>query len=164
MTLLLGLAMVLLVLRGRVWEAFGGAAMLFWLACQFCLEVASKIGVDHDNLRNGFLVSIELVLKESAVLGINAGLKLVGLNASIEAELKIAEQIRHPGDIGPVLHINKVMFALLQTDVAKLVGAVAFSEALLAEDAVTVQDESACVFEAEMAFVAVHLKLFVHLI
>lgn len=162
--LLLSLAMVLLVLRERVWEAFGGAAMLFWFAGQLGFKVASKIGVDHDNLRNGFLVPIELVLQEPAVLGINAGLKLVGLNASIEAELKIAEQIRHPGDIGPVLHINKVMLALLQTDVAKFIGPVAFSEALLAEDAVTVQDESACVFEAEMAFVAVHLELFVHLI
>lgn len=114
--LLLGLTVVLLVLRQGVWEAFGGAAMLFWLAGQLGLKIASKIRVDHDNLRNGVLVSIELVLQESTVLGINAGLKLVCLDASIEAELEIAEQIRHPADIGPILNINEVMLALLQTD------------------------------------------------
>lgn len=112
--------------------------MLFWLAGQLGLKITSKIGVDHDNLRNGVLVPIELVLQEPAVLGINAGLKLVCLNASIEAELEIAEQIRHPADIGPVLNINKVMLALLQTDGTEFIGAITFGEALLAENAVTV--------------------------
>lgn len=160
--LLLGLTVVLVMLRNRVREAFGRTAMLLWFACQFGLEVASKIRVNHHYFCNSVLVSVELVLEEPAVLSINAGLKLVRLDASIEAELKIAEQIGHPADIGPVLHINEVMFALLQADRTELIFAIAFGEALLAENAITVQDESACVFEAEVAFVAVHLELFVH--
>ena len=90
--------------------------MRSWFACQLGLEVASEVGVYHYNLCDGILVSIELVFKEPAVLGINACLKLVGLDAPIEAELKIAEQIGHPADIGPVLYIDEVMLALLHAD------------------------------------------------
>lgn len=126
------------MLRERVRQAFRGTAMWTWLACQLCLEVAFELRVEHDDLRDGVLVSVELVLKELAVLSVDAGLKLVGLDASIEAELEVAEEIRHLADIGPILHIYEVMLAFLHADGTELVCSVAFGEALLAEDAVAV--------------------------
>lgn len=85
--LFLSRTVVLLMLRNWIRQAFRGTAMRAWLACQLGLKVAFELRIEHYYLRDGFLVPVELILQKLTVLSINAGLKLVSLYASIEAEL-----------------------------------------------------------------------------
>jgi hypothetical protein len=59
-------------------------------------------------------------------------LKLVGLDASIEAKLKVAEKIRHLANIGAILNINEVVLTFLSADDAQLTLSVAFGKTDLA--------------------------------
>jgi hypothetical protein len=130
---------------------------------QFIVKVFLELRiVDHDFV-DGFLILSELVFKELAVFGINASLKLVGLDATVETELEIAEEVGHLTDIRSILNVDAVVFGSLVAYVAQFCISVPLGVTALTEDAVTIKDEPSSVFETVLAPVAMHLELLVHI-
>lgn len=119
--------------------------------------------VVNDDFGDGFLVLCELVFKELAVLCINASLELVGLDAPVETELEIAEEVGHLTDIRTILNIDAVVLGSLAAYDALFRIFVTLGVAGLTEDAVAIKDEPPSLSEAILAPVAVLLELLVHI-
>jgi hypothetical protein len=153
----------LVVVWSVVWDVFGSAAMGFRFVGKLSVKVLLEFRIVHDDFGNGVLVLSELVFKELAIFCIDASLKLVGFNATVDTELDIGEQVRHLADISAILHVDEVVLAFLAAYGALFGASVTLGEAGLTDDAIAVEDESAGVSEAMVALVAVYLLLLVHI-
>ncbi len=145
-----------------IWDILGNTAMMLRFVGKFSIKVFLEFRVIHDDFRNSILVLCELVFKKLAVLCINASLKLVGFDATIEAGLDIGEKVGHLADISAILDVDEVVLTFLMAYDALFGISVTFGVAGLTDDAVTIEDKPAGVSKAMVALVAMKLDFFVH--